>query len=340
MKRTINILLAMALILTGCKGHSSLTPDVTHPQDNPIKFAVSCDMSVESKAIISAPTGFVALGGLTTADAWKTNQIFGANGTEVTPTSNNTWTYSPVRYWQPGSYAFAGVMPSTLDCTASLAENNHNQLTLNFGNNGFNLAETQTDLLVAFDDVSVESTATAGPVDFDFAHQFALVVIKGASVDPNTSGIQITNIKVYGNTASTTGNMVFTYAQSGISPSYTLSSSKTTLNAPYKSIDAPTGENLSAESDWTLVKPGANGSVHDTLVPELLVFPEQCTFNIAITYNEGGIEGKTRIGSLSAVWEAGKKYTYSFNLATDISFSVTVSEWTPADVNDSPLDII
>ena len=336
MKRTINILLAMAFILAGSKGPSSLEPDVLQSEDYPIEFAVSCNLSVESKAVINDPTGFVALGGLTTADEWMTNQIFGDNGTEVTPTSNNTWTYSPVRYWQPGSYVFAGVMPSALSCTPSLSANNHKQLTLDFGTDGFDLSATQTDLLVAFDEVFVESTATAGPVDFDFAHQFALVVIQGASVDPNTKGIEIQNVKVYGNTKSTTGNMVFTYAPatgnipSVITSSYTLSSTKTTLNAPYKSLDG----------EWALVKPGADGLVYNAIVSDLLVFPEQCTFNIAITYKEDNIT-KTRIGSLSANWAAGKKYTYSFNLAADISFSVSVSDWTTAHVNkDTPIEII
>ena len=339
MNRTINILLTVAFILVGCKGPSSLEPDVLKSEDYPIAFEVSCDLSVETKAVINTPTSFVALGGLTTADG-NTYSVFGTNGTEVSPT-NNAWTYSPIRYWQPGSYVFAGVvMPSTLSCTASLAENNHNQLTLDFGDGGFNLAETQTDLLVAFDAVSVQSTASAGPVDLDFTHQFAWIVIQGASVDPNTKGIQIQSVKVYGNTKSTAGNMVFTYGPTGFSSSYTLSSAKTNLNDPYKTLYTPSEENLPANGDWTLVKLGSNGLVYDTIVPELLVFPEQCTFSIAITYLEDGIS-KTRVGSLSAVWEAGKKYTYSFNLATDISFSVNVSDWDTADVNkDTPIEIV
>jgi hypothetical protein len=119
---------------------------------------------------------------------------------------------------------------------------------------------------------------------------------------------------------------------------YTLSSS-TNADNPYKTLQAPSGDNLPENQDWALVKPGTNGLVYDTLVPELLVFPEQCTFNIAITYKEGS-NVKTRVGSLSADWKAGKKYTYSFNLATDITFSVTVSDWIPADVNDRPIEII
>lgn len=335
--------MTIALILTGCKGPSSLDPDMTQPENNPIKFAVTCDLSVESKAIITDPTGFVALGGLTTLDAWKTNAVFGANGTAVSK-SNNAWTYSPVRYWQPGSYVFAGVMPSTLSCTASLSENNHKQMTLDFGASGFNLAEAQTDLLVAFDEVDVTRVADAGSVDFVFAHQFAWVVIRGASVDPATKGIHIHSIKVYGNSAATEGNMVFTYSSpsetnpTGLAVNYALTS-LTDVDTPYKTILAPTGENLLVDQDWALEKPGTNGLVYDTLVPELLVFPEQCTFSIAVTYVEEG-NTKTRVGSLSADWKAGKKYTYTFNLATDISFSVDVREWGEETVNDTPIEII
>jgi hypothetical protein len=32
-------------------------------------------------------------------------------------------------------------------------------------------------------------------------------------------------------------------------------------------------------------------------------------------------------GTLPATWEAGKKYTYRFHLASDISFSVEVAKW-------------
>ena len=52
------------------------------------------------------------------------------------------------------------------------------------------------------------------------------------------------------------------------------------------------------------------------------------------------VAGITRTGSLSADWKAGKKYTYSFDLATDITFSVNVSQWTSTNVNDTPIEII
>ena len=350
MKKTINILLTIALIVTGCDGPSSLKPDVLLSDNHPIEFAVSCDLSVESKAAIYGSNitsyGFKALGGLTTSEPSETNAVFGLNGTIVSYL-NGAWTYSPLRYWQPGSYVFAGVMPSTINCTPSLSQTNHKQLTLDFAN-GFNLAENQIDLLVAFDDLNVDliSNLTSTAVDFNFNHQFSLVSIQGASVDPNTSGIAIQEIKVYGNSPATTGDMVFTYVEATettpytINYAYTLAGNTTGGNNVYKTFGRPTEAGVPAEKDWNLVSSGSDGElVYDILVPELIVFPQQCTFTIVITYTEDGIS-KTRTGSLSADWKAGKKYTYSFDLATDITFSVNVSQWTSTNVNDTPIEII
>ena len=347
MKITHNILLVIALILTGCNGTSSLDPEVARSENQPIRFAVSGDLSVKSKAVIDESNytefGFKALGALT-VDTGNNYEIFGTNGVEVTYTTSG-WGYSPVRYWQPGSYVFAGVMPSALSCTPSLSQTNHKQLTLDFAD-GFNLAQSQVDLLVAFDDVDVESVAgmTSTAVDFDFEHQLALVVIQGTSVDPDTKGIEIKEIKVYGNSPATVGDMVFTYAEATATTPSTISYdyelvSNTTKNNVYKTFSRPAEQTgVSADKDWNLVAAGES-LVYDVLVPELLVFPQQCTFTIAITYKEDNIE-KTRVGSLSADWEAGKKYTYTFKLATDITFSVAVSEWITANVNDTPIDII
>lgn len=342
MKIILNILLITTLILTGCNGYSSLDSETTQSENPPIMFAVSGDLSVGSKTVIDNTNytgyGFKALGGLT-IDSWNTNEVFGASGVEVSY-STNGWGYSPVRYWQSGSYVFAGVMPSTVPCTPSLSATNHNLLTLDFAN-GFNLAESQTDLMVAFDEVNVASTSamTSTSVDFDFDHQLSLVVIQGASVDPNTAGIEIQEIKVYGNSPSTAGDMVFTYEEAtettptSISYAYELVSNTDADNV-YKTYYRPTDlTGASTENDWNLVAAGTSGPIYDVLVPELLVFPQQCTFYIVITYNEGNTT-KTRIGSLSADWKAGKKYTYTFNLATDITFSVDVAEWGEEQVGE------
>ena len=55
-------------------------------------------------------------------------------------------------------------------------------------------------------------------------------------------------------------------------------------------------------------------------------------------YTENGTP-KTRVGSLAADWKAGKKYTYQLHIATDISFTVSVSGWgDPVPVPDTDGD--
>lgn len=301
----------------------------------PIKFGISSDLSVESKTVIDESNytshGFMVQAGLTVG-AWKTNTVF-ETGTEVTYGTDG-WGYSPARYWQTGSYVFAGAMPSSAGFSVSLDEATHKTLTLDFGTGGYNLAEGQHDLMVGFRTVDVQSTASTSQVDFTFAHQLALVVIEGASKDPNTTGIQVTDIKVFGNSAKTTGNMVFTNNQGTISSTYTLTGT-TNAASPYKTFSAIDEAGTATTHDWNLVAPTADGSpVYDVLIPELIVFPETCTFAIVVNYTENG-NSKTMTGTLPASWEAGKRYTYRFHLASDISFSVEVAKWgTPIKVGE------
>lgn len=319
MKRTASILLVTLLVLTGCKDNSSYVPESGLNKNHPIEFGVSGSLSVESKAPINNSTeaGFIAFGDMTNGTSAAVS-VFGDAGQQVAY-SNGAWGYSPVRYWQVASYSFGGVMPAGDFYTASFSSSDQT-ITLDFGEGlGYNLAEHQADLMAAFDAVDVQSLSNPAPVDFDFDHQLACVVIEAASRNTGLSneGLQITGLKVYGNTPSTEGNIVFTNNAGEVSVTQTLSAEKTNSGNPYKTF---TG-------GWQLVKPGADGTpVYATLVPQLLVFPEECTFYIEVKYTENGTE-KTRVGSLAADWESGKKYTYKLHIATDISFTVSVSGW-------------
>ena len=256
--------------------------------------------------------------------------------------SNGAYAYSPVRYWQVASYSFGGVMPAGDFYTASFSSSDQT-ITLDFGEEvvegeegsetktkGYNLAEHQADLMAAFHTVNVQSLSNPAPVDFDFDHQLSWVVIEAASRNSGLSdeGLQINKLTIYGNSPSTEGNIVFTNNAGEVSVTQTLSE-KTNADNPYKTLT----------DGWQLVKPGADGSlVYVALVPQLLVFPEECTFSIEVTYTENGVD-KTMRGSLEADWEAGKKYTYKLHIATDISFSVTVSGWgDPVPVPDGDDD--
>lgn len=316
MKRTASILLVTLLVLTGCKDNSSYAPQSGLSENHPIEFGVSGSLSVESKAPITSGADFIAFGDMTIGTSAAVS-VFGDAGQQVAY-SDGAYAYSPVRYWQLGSYSFGGVMPSGDFYTASFSSSDQT-ITLDFGEGlGYNLAEHQADLMAAFDAVDVQSLSNPAPVDFDFDHQLACVVIEAASRNTALSdeGLQISELKIYGNSPSTEGNIVFTNNAGEVSVTQTLSD-KTDADNPYKTLT----------DGWQLVKPGADGTpVYATLVPQLLVFPEECTFYIEVKYTEKGTE-KTRVGSLAADWEAGKKYTYKLHIATDISFTVSVSGW-------------
>ena len=329
MKRTASILLVTLLVLTGCKDNSSYVPEPGLNENHPIEFGVSGSLSVESKAPITSGADFIAFGDMTIGTSAAVS-VFGDAGQQVAY-SNGTYAYSPVRYWQVASYSFGGVMPAGDFYTASFSSSDQT-ITLDFGEGlGYNLAEHQADLMAAFYDVTVQSLSNSADVDFDFDHQLAWVVIEAASRNTGLSneGLQISELKIYGNSPSTEGNIVFTNNAGEVSVTQTLSAEKTNSGNPYKTF---TGE-------WQLVKPGADGKpVYATLVPQLLVFPEECTFYIEVKYTENGTK-KTRVGSLAADWKAGKKYTYKLHIATDISFTVSVSGWgDPVPVPDTDGD--
>lgn len=334
MKRTASILLVTLLVLTGCKDNSSYAPQPGLNENHPIEFGVSGSLSVESKAPITAGADFIAFGDMTIGTSAAVS-VFGDAGQQVAY-SDGAYAYSPLRYWQVGSYFFAGVMPATHPATSaafytaalSTNEQGNKQITLDFGEGGYNLAEIQADLMAAFHSVNVTSLSNLALVDFDFSHQLAWVVIEGASLDSSldSDGITIEEVKVYGNRPSTTGDIVFTYNAGTVTVDQTLADPTTAENV-YKTFTPVAG--AAANQDWHLSAAGS----YDTIVPALLVFPEQCKFTIVVRYIEKGIE-KTKVGTLSVNWEAGKKYTYKFHLATDITFSVSVSEWGLENVSD------
>ena len=328
MNRIPYILLITILILSGCKEQASYDPESGLSQKHPIEFGVSGDLSVESKAPITSGADFIAFGDMTIGTSAAVS-VFGDAGQQVAY-SNGAYAYSPVRYWQVASYSFGGVMPAGDFYTATFSSSDQT-ITLDFGEDlGYNLAEHQADLMAAFYDVTVQSLSNPADVDFDFDHQLAWVVIEAASRNTGLSneGLQISELKIYGNSPSTEGNIVFTNNAGEVSVTQTLSD-KTDTDNPYKTLT----------DGWQLVKPGADGTpVYATLVPQLLVFPEECTFYIEVKYTENGTP-KTRVGSLAADWEAGKKYTYKLHIATDISFTVSVSGWgDPVPVPDTDGD--
>ena len=340
MTRIQYIIPAVVLLLTGCGRYSDDL--VMQPENRPIEIGISDEWTDHTKAAYNQVTDLKEDGFIVWATCDKpeadspTEVIFGQAGTKVYAPS---WTYSPARYWQKGTYSFAAVLPASAFTAThatppeTLAVPHGTQgtksLTLNFGTNGYNLATNQDDIMVAFADVD-NSESTMGTVvngqtkkvSLTFKHQLALVKIKGVNPDPRTN-IRIDEITVYGNSASTAGNMVFNYnpADGKITADYALATQKTTKDKVFRTMSGN-------DDEWVL--PATNGP--KSLVDDLIVFPESCTFNIVVKYTDiyGGSQIQyTKTGSLSATWEVGKMYTYTFSIdLDDIKFSTpTVAPW-------------
>lgn len=313
----------------------------------PIEFGIDDELTVDSKVAIDSSnyqeSGFVVLG------AWKLgseadHSIFGGNGTEVRYAEG--WNYSPMCYWKEGLYDFAAVMPSSLlkathkhtstsaegTATISMDATTHKSLTLDFGEGGYDLSAGQHDIMVAYSSADNSDRKMGTVVDgslkqvsLDFKHQLSLVSIKAATTEPRTD-MYIKKIEVYGNSKATTGDIVFTYTgdivftynESKITSTYTTTGVTSATN-PYKTISPSNAD------DWKLPAGGAS----NTLVPELLVFPEVCDFTIAVTYADRYGKEFTGKGTISADWAAGKKYSYSFTVSLEsIAFAEpTIEPW-------------
>lgn len=327
MKRTTDILILTAvLILTGCKGVSSLEPETGTSAPRPIEFGISSDFSVESKALISNANvkeyTFTAYGNLT-VDGTQQTGLFGNNGTVVqwdaTANSNaGAWSYSPARYWQPGSYVFAGVMPSIDGMTASLSATN--ALTLNFGTEGYNLAIGQHDLMVDFQNATVQSPSSAEAVTFAFKHQLALVDFHIQLTNDEHMDVFVNSIKVHGICKSATRAI------------FTRGNSDDVITATWN-----LGDKSSSTDSYVSVTPGTDPSIRD-----LLVFPVSDTngFTIEVKYTENyGTSSyiKDKSATIAYNWESGKKYVYRFTLSSDsiVFDDVTITDWTDGGAADT-----
>ena len=344
MKRLQHIILTVLLLASGCNKHSD--SPVIQPENRPIEVGIASLTKAVFNDALPSGEGFVVWAQCVKPEGTSTdNAVFGTGGTKVYAPS---WNYSPTRYWQKGTYSFAAVLPASVfnasyaatteTLTAPYGTQGTNSLALNFGTGGYNLATEQDDIMVAFANIDNTNSTMGTTIDgvlqkasLTFEHQFALVTIQAANLEPRTT-IRIDEIKVYGN-KSTVGDIVLTYnPESGIiSSQYTLAGS-TTKTDVYQTIQRPTQSGLSEANDWQLSPNTSTQPTYDTLIPDLLVFPETCNFTIEVKYTDLYNDREittTKTGTLPATWEAGKKYNYSFTIELDgITFAEpTVQSW-------------
>lgn len=210
--------------------------------------------------------------------------IFGEEGTLVSRQEGGD-SMLPVKtaMWHRGYYCFAAVFPKSFSgaTTSSFSKatsgNEYtNELTVDFGNAGFNLAEEQTDLMYAFADVD-NSANQASKVQMDFFHTFALLDIrlthKGAD---GSEEVGVKSVSLYGIHSEIKGNLQFVHnsGSTGVTADFATllaASESTTEDNPYYDREF-TDESI-------LVFPGETIAIVDNL----LVFPETLSEDTALT---------------------------------------------------------
>ena len=280
MKRIVNI---ASVLLLACVAFISCEREgrpVVQEESRPIVFAVDGEWPEITKIPIYdaetiKETGFRVWGtwhqdsedhASYTYDA----EVFGEDGTLVSLKEGSELLLPEQdAMWHRGYYCFAAVFPSGLAGvqvstfeTTSAGEHFANTLTLDFSEDGFDLAETQTDLMYAFSNID-NSDADATTVRLDFSHAFASLDIRITH-----NGAKIRSVSLYGIHDRITGHLQLNDSDNGNLTELLLNASVSTENAPYYYAQFDDGQDY---VDETI-----------TIVDDLLVFPETLSINTSL----------------------------------------------------------
>ena len=343
--------------MTGCNMSSY---DPAPSLDNlPIEVGISDDWSSMTKTVydsandIPSGDGFVVWA-LCITDPEASPQpapevIFGNAGTKTYAPS---WTYSPTRYWQKGTYTFAAAIPASAfnaDFASTEAGKkgksnisgtfSEGTLTLNCGSAGYNLADSQDDIMVAFSNIdnlnSTMGTVVGGvtkKVSFTFEHQLSQVSIAAINVDKNVD-ITVQEVEIYGPHKSTSGSMTFTYNGGVITPSW--SYSEQAPGTLYKAFKLAGEQGLLSKSAQ------GSTSTYKPIVSEILVFPEECTMTVRVKYiaTMSGESSNAIYGSVDIPvdWQSGLNYAYKLRVSSSsITFTSSIQSWDDDTFKDIP----
>ena len=323
----LSILLGAMIGLTSCHREDIPYNDIPEESAIPISFS-TIHASLDTKAddgeattpAISAFHVWASRKYGSSSNQSTNNLVFGQYGDDVTY-SNNAWVYSPVRYWQTGSYNFIAASHTTeitTSFTGSLTTDN--DLVLNFDSPGWNLSSTPADLILATA-TATGDTQLSNPtnVQFSFDHQLSKVKFSAKNVDTRDASISVTGVTVKGNhhnatrmtyTMSSTPSRSWSFADNG----------NVTQTLP-----------LQVEGENTAIL--LNKTTPVGLTTDVLMFSENCDLEVTVNFDVT-INGKTASESksatiLSTAWQGGKIYEYQINLTSDnITFVVhTVTDW-------------
>ena len=286
-----------------------------------------------------------------------TNLVFGINGTAVyaidtnedgsfTPSllTQDTWYYTPKRYWYRGTYKFVAALPASAFNTSYAMSNDENDytgivtgvlgmdgvLTLDFGEDenenprGFDLSANQVDLMFAVADVDNCDENAAEIVDgvslyFD-EHSFTQIVIEAASIDENVD-IIVDKLTFSGNHASTAGPIAVSFGEEGVILDYTIDqNSSTDSDNPFQVID-----NIDVRLPKAAIDSDGNWQLsYDTIASGLLVFPEESFMTLEIEYraslpSTSDVTSETITGTVTTsapvTWLKGRKYVYKLQIS-------------------------
>ena len=255
------------------------------------------------------------------------NDIFGARGTTVTY-GNNIWIYSPVRYWQTGTYNFAAVSPLSISENVSLSGTINNgklELTFGTGDYNWNIESNPTDLLIA------EAANIAGRVNstspqsvrFTFNHLLSQIYFEAKAADANTSPIEVIKVEISGNNKFV----------SGLKYDMLATDSKLTWTC---SDDGSDSQDISLSDATTL------GGSYVPVTPDVMVLSKDCDLVVKVTLKDKGNSSSMVVKSATIEntgWLPGYRYKYNISVSPDkILFDkVTVQEWTTGVVGDDPI---
>lgn len=343
-------LLGLMGVLTSCHRED---PTPTYETDIPISFAPSSDWPELTKATLYESNddleddGIVIWGNLSITDSDIVYPVFDDEDGIGTIATYPDWDYGPAKYWQPGTYTFASVLPASIfnsnladtdnniapSCgkyTASWLENDSFS-RLDF-NPSFDLSTDQIDLMTAFPDPiaftedHLNGKETMGAVQLDFKHTLALLNFSIVNAIGSESTITVNSVELYGN-----------YAAAGyLTPddgwSYD-TDSKTDSETPFYAYT------------WDKDNPVSKSETETAaLIQDLLVFPEapeegdepskviiEVYFKETLSSSENTT---TRYAQIPMNWVAGQTYTYECRITPSslVVIQKSDTEWT--EIND------
>ena len=299
----IGILLAFCFTTISCEREDETRYPV-QGTGRPIVFNVESEWPEITKTIINTSDdikniGFKVWGNWSPkSDGTSEYPVFGNSGTNVSYL-RDSWVCADEQFWYKGYYSFAAVLPSSL----LNGTYDNNKLILDLGESGFDLAETQEDLMFAFSNID-NSKGDASDVDLVFNHTFSLLDIR-----LKRNGAFVTKVMLYGIHKRMEGKLELEYAPDGGEYSTNLEdvlSEVTTDKSPYyvKSYSAGQGFNYS-NNEISLLKTSTSGP--------LLVFPEdlaQTPLTVVVGLKDGNQEKEVRAVIDTGEWTPGSTNVY------------------------------